>query len=65
MFFSVVDVISVLTDTDIPKRYWSDLKRKLKKEGSQVYENIARLKMMAPDGKLRLNEMDDPELSIQ
>ena len=44
-FFSVVDVISVLTDSNIPRNYWSDLKRKLKNEGSQLHENIVQLKM--------------------
>lgn len=52
-FFSVVDVISALTDSKIPKRYWSDLKRNLTEEGSQLYENIVRLKLKAKDGKLR------------
>lgn len=52
-YFSVVDVISALTDSKIPKRYWSDLKRKLVEEGSQLYENIVQLKMKAKDGKLR------------
>ncbi len=44
-FFSVVDVIGILTESKIPKRYWTDLKRKLEKEGSQLYENIVQLKM--------------------
>ena len=52
-YFSVVDVIRALTDSKIPKRYWSDLKRKLIEEGSQLYENIVQLKMIANDGKLR------------
>lgn len=52
-YFSVVDIISVLTDSKIPKRYWTDLKRKLTKEGSQLYENIVQLKMKANDGKMR------------
>ena len=39
-FFSVVDVISALTDSNIPRNYWSDLKRKLKVEGSELHENI-------------------------
>ena len=43
-FFSVVDVIQVLTDSNIPRRYWSDLKRKLQAEGSEVYEKIVQLK---------------------
>ena len=51
-YFSVVDVISALTDSNIPKRYWSDLKRKLDEEGSQLYENIVQLKMKSKkDGK--------------
>ena len=52
-YFSIVDVIEILTDSTIPKRYWSDLKGKLKNEGSEVYEKIVRLKMIAPDGKRR------------
>ncbi len=50
-YFSVVDVIGVLTDSTIPKRYWSDLKIKLKNEGSEVYEKIVQLKFKALDGK--------------
>ena len=54
-YFSIVDVISVLTGTENPRRYWSDLKRKLKAEGAvEVYEKIVQLKMTAPDGKKRL-----------
>lgn len=61
-FFSVVDVISALTDSKIPKRYWSDLKRKLvADEGSQLYENIVQLKMIANDGKLRETDTLDTE----
>ena len=43
-FFSIIDVVDILTDSSTPKRYWSDLKHKLKLEGSEVYENIVRLK---------------------
>lgn len=52
-YFSVVDVIHVLTGSENPRRYWSDLKRKLKSEGAtQLYENIVQLKMQFPkDGK--------------
>lgn len=51
-YYSVVDVISALTDSNIPKRYWSDLKRKLDEEESQLYENIVQLKMKSKkDGK--------------
>lgn len=45
-YFSVVDVVEALTDSNIPRNYWSDLKRKLKQEGSQLHENIVQLKMM-------------------
>ncbi len=52
-WFSIIDVIEVLTGSSIPKRYWSDLKRKLGKEGySELYENIVQLKFTAADGKL-------------
>ncbi len=52
-YFSIVDVIAVLTESNEPRRYWSDLKRKLKDEGAtQLYENIVQLKMPSPkDGK--------------
>ena len=51
-YFNVVDVISALTDSKRPKRYWTDLKRDLIKEGSQLYENIVQLKMKSKkDGK--------------
>jgi len=50
-FFSIVDVIAVLTDSDNPRRYWSDLKRKLLKEGSQLYAKIVQLKIPSSDGK--------------
>jgi len=49
-YFSVIDIIRVLTGTNNPRRYWSDLKRKLSKEGfSQLYEKIVQLKLVAPD----------------
>jgi prophage antirepressor-like protein len=50
-YFSIIDVIEVLTDSTVPKRYWSDLKGKLKNEGSEVYEKIVQLKFIASDGK--------------
>ncbi len=54
-FFSVIDVIKVLTDTDRPRKYWSDLKHKLESEGSEVYEKIVQLKLPAPDGKMPIS----------
>ncbi len=52
-YFSVVDVVSALETSTIPKRYWSDLKIGLKEEGFEVYDIIVRLKLRAEDGKLR------------
>ena len=56
-FFSVVDVIKALTDSENPRRYWSDLKRKLEAEGSELYAKIVQLKLPAPDGKMRLTDV--------
>jgi hypothetical protein len=99
-YFSVIDIIEALTESSIPKRYWTDLKKKLSNEGSQLYDKIVQLKFKASDGKKyatdcletqdvfrliqsipspkaepfklwlaqianeRLNEMQDPELTI-
>ena len=61
-YFSVVDVIGALTGSNIPKRYWSDLKKKLIEEGSQLYENTVQLKMKSPkDGKNYLTDVLDTE----
>lgn len=59
-YFSVVDVISALTNANIPRNYWSDLKRKLKDEGSQLHEKIVQLKMESKkDGKNYLTDTLD------
>ncbi len=60
-FFSVVDIVAILTDSSIPRRYWSDLKIKLKQEGSELYEKIVQLKIIAEDGKKRPTDMGDTE----
>lgn len=64
-YFSVIDVIEILTGSSIPKRYWSDLKKKLTKEGSQVYDKIVRLKMIAEDGKNRETDTADTETLLR
>lgn len=64
-YFSVIDVIEILTGSSIPKRYWSDLKNKLTKEGSEVYEKIVRLKMQAEDGKMRETDVADTETLLR
>ena len=58
-FFSIVDVIEVLTDSDRPRKYWSDLKKKLKSEGSQLSEEIGQLKLPSSDGKLYKTDVAD------
>lgn len=60
-YFSVIDIIQVLTASDRPRKYWSDLKGKLKREGSEVSDKIGQLKMRAPDGKSRLTDVADTE----
>lgn len=58
-YFSIIDIINALTESKEPKRYWTDLKRKLITEGSQLYENIVQLKMTAKDGKMRNTDVLD------
>ena len=60
-YFSVVDVIGALTNANIPRNYWSDLKRRLKEEGSELHEKIVQLKMIALDGKNRQTDTLDTE----
>src|SRR5665811_1718841 len=60
-YFSVIDIIEVLTGTDRPRKYWSDLKSKLKKEGSELSEKIGQLKLLAGDSKLYMSDVADTE----
>ena len=60
-YVSIIDVIAILTDSPNPRKYWSDLKSKLIKEGSEVSDKIGQLKMQAPDGKMRLTDVADTE----
>ena len=60
-YFSVVDVIGVLTDSENPTTYWRVLKTRLKKEGNETVTNCSGLKMLAPDGKMRLTDVADQE----
>jgi hypothetical protein len=59
--FSIIDVIEVLTETERPRKYWSDLKAKLTKEGSELSAKIGQLKMTADDGKMRITDVADTE----
>lgn len=60
-YFSIIDVIGVLTESNNPRKYWSVLKTRLKKEGSEVATNCSRLKLLATDGKMRLTDVVDTE----
>jgi len=64
-YFSIIDVIAILTNSSIPKRYWADLKSKLLKEGSEVYESIVQLKMKSIDGKLRSTDVGDTQTVLR
>jgi hypothetical protein len=64
-YFSVIDVIAVLAQTDRPRKYWDDLKRKLKQEGSQLSEKIGQLKMQASDGKYYQTDVADTEVMLR
>ena len=60
-YFSVVDVIEVLTDSPRPRKYWNALKTKLQHEGSQLSQNMGQLKMLAADGKKYKTDVLDAE----
>jgi len=60
-YFSVVDIIEVLTNTSNPSRYWQDLKRKSEKTDGQLYDFIVKLKFIAPDGKMRPTDCANTE----
>lgn len=64
-YFSVVDVVEVLAQTSRPRKYWDDLKRKLKMEGSELSEKIGQLKMQASDGKYYLTDAADTEAMLR
>ena len=58
-FFSVIDVIAILTESANPRKYWSVLKTRLKQEGSQLATNCSQLKMKSSDGKYYLTDVGD------
>ena len=60
-FFSIIDVIEVLTESPRPRKYWNALKTKLKAEGSQLSHNVGQLKMPSADGKNYLTDVADTE----
>lgn len=60
-YISIVDVIAVLTESIDPNAYWRKLKQRLKEEGNETVTNCHGLKMLAPDGKMRMTDVADTE----
>jgi len=60
-YFSIVDVIEILTESPRPRKYWNALKTKLEEEGSGVSQKLGQLKMKAQDGKMRITDVVDTE----
>lgn len=60
-YISIVDLVGVLSESDRPRKYWSDLKNKLKQEGNEVSEKLGQLKLKSQDGKYRLTDVCDIE----
>ena len=60
-YISIVDLVGVLSKSDRPRKYWSDLKSKLKQEGNEVSDKIGQLKLKSQDGKYRLTDVCDIE----
>ena len=60
-FFSIVDTVAILTDSPNPRKYWSVLKLRLKKEGSELTTNCSQLKMLSADGKYYKTDVADTE----
>ena len=60
-YFSIVDVVAILTDSSNPQTYWRVLKKRLKEEGNETVTNCNALKLEAADGKMRLTDVADTE----
>jgi prophage antirepressor-like protein len=58
-YFSVIDIVAILSGSERPRKYWDDLKRKLKEEGSELSEKIGQLKLEASDGKFYPTDVSD------
>jgi hypothetical protein len=64
-YFSIIDVIRVLTQSPRPRKYWNALKTKLSNEGSELSHKLGQLKMQAPDGKMRETDIADTETLLR
>ncbi|PJA62982.1 MAG: hypothetical protein CO161_03510, partial [Candidatus Portnoybacteria bacterium CG_4_9_14_3_um_filter_44_9] len=64
-YFSIIDVIAILTDSPRPRKYWNALKTKLKQEGSELSQKVGQLKLESPDGKKYLTDVADTETILR
>ena len=64
-YFSIIDVVEILTDSPRPRKYWSALKTKLQSEGSELSQKLGRLKMQAEDGKMRETDVADTQTLLR
>jgi BRO family, N-terminal domain len=60
-YISIIDVVAILTESIDPNAYWRKLKQRLKEEGNETVTNCHGLKMLAPDGKMRMTDVADTE----
>ena len=63
-YFSIVDVVAILTDSSNPQTYWRVLKKRLKEEGNETVTNCNALKLEAADGKMRLTDVADTKTQL-
>ena len=63
-YFSIIDVIEILTESPRPRKYWNALKTKLKAEGSELSHKLGQLKMQADDGKMRDTDVANTETYV-
>jgi len=64
-YFSIVDVIEILTESPRPRKYWNALKTKLRQEGSELSQKVGQLKLESPDGKKYLTDVADTETLLR
>ncbi len=64
-YFSIIDVIEILTESPRPRKYWNALKTKLKEEGNELSQFLGQLKMKSQDGKMRLTDVADTEALLR
>ena len=64
-YFSIIDVVEILTDSPRPRKYWNALKTKLKQEGSELSQKVGQLKLESTDGKKYLTDVTDTETILR